>query len=123
MITLNTAALDDYLAEDPHGPVVMLNLLRFRPDGGIEKYSQYIEQFGSTGVQARYGVELLYIGRGGVALAAETGQDWDMAALVRYPSRQHFVDMINDPDYQRFEHLRQDALIEAVLQATTPVTS
>lgn len=122
MIALNTAELDRYLAENPDGPVVMLNLLRFRPDGGREKYLEYIDQFSSTGVQARYEVEVLYVGAGGVALAAEPGQDWDMVALVRYPSRKTFVDMIQDPDYQRFEHLRAQSLVEAVLQATTPAS-
>lgn len=122
MITLDTAALEPYAKEDS-GPVVMLNLLRFRPDGGKDTYLEYIERFDSTGVQAKHGVEVLYVGTGGVALVAETGQDWDMVALVRYPSRQHFIDMVNDPDYQRFEHLRADALVEAVLQATVPLTA
>ena len=122
MITLDTAALDPYLGEDS-GPVVMLNLLRFRPDGGRDTYLEYIAAFESTGVQAKYGVDVLYVGTGGVALVGETGQDWDMVALVRYPSRKHFIDMINDPDYQRFEHLREDALGEAVLQATTPAAA
>ncbi|WP_111512273.1 DUF1330 domain-containing protein [Mycobacterium kyogaense] len=122
MIALDTAALDPYLGEDG-GPVVMLNLLRFRPDGGRDTYLEYIAAFESTGVQTKYGVDVLYVGSGGVALSAEPGQDWDMVALVRYPSRQHFVDMINDPEYQRFEHLRADALVEAVLQATTPAAA
>lgn len=120
VIALDTAAFDRYLAEDPDGPVVMLNLLRFRPDGGREKYYAYIDQFASTGVQSRYGVQVLYVGAGGVALAADPGQEWDMVALVRYPSRRAFIDMVEDPDYQRFEHLRTSALVEAVLQATTP---
>nr|WP_205538902.1 DUF1330 domain-containing protein [Mycobacterium kyogaense] len=121
-MALDTAALDPYLGEDG-GPVVMLNLLRFRPDGGRDTYLEYIAAFESTGVQTKYGVDVLYVGSGGVALSAEPGQDWDMVALVRYPSRQHFVDMINDPEYQRFEHLRADALVEAVLQATTPAAA
>src|SRR6202022_1422757 len=37
------ADLDQFLAEDPGGPVVMLNLLRFRPDGGRERYQQNVE--------------------------------------------------------------------------------
>nr|WP_221936954.1 DUF1330 domain-containing protein [Mycolicibacterium sp. 018/SC-01/001] len=122
-MALDASTLDAYLAEDSEGPVVMLNLLRFRPDGGQDTYARYIEQFGTSGVQSRYGVDVLYAGAGGVALAAEPGQDWDMVLLVRYPSRQHFLDMIDDPDYQRFEHLRADALVEAVLQATTPVAA
>ena len=38
MIEIDDRALDTLLAEDPGGPVVMLNLLRFRPDGGRESY-------------------------------------------------------------------------------------
>jgi hypothetical protein len=38
VITFDASDLDGYVAEDPDGPVVMLNLLRFRPDGGAEKY-------------------------------------------------------------------------------------
>jgi uncharacterized protein (DUF1330 family) len=121
MISFDDAGLERYLAEDPDGPVVMMNLLRFRPDGGAEKYLAYAQQFESAGINAKYGVELLYAGLGGAPLVAEAGQDWDMVALVRYPSRRHFVDMVNDPVYQGFEHLRTDALVESVLQATSPV--
>lgn len=42
-----------------------------------------------------------------------------MVLLVRYPSRQTFVDMVRDPVYLEFEHLRTEALTDAVLQATT----
>jgi hypothetical protein len=35
---LEDDAVATLLAEDPGGPVVMLNLLRFRPDGGRETY-------------------------------------------------------------------------------------
>jgi uncharacterized protein (DUF1330 family) len=43
-----------------------------------------------------------------------------MVALVSYPSRQHFVDMINGPAYQEFKHLRDEAVAAAVLQPTAP---
>ena len=43
MIEISEAALDTLLAEDPGGPVVMLNLLRFRPDGGRETYGRYMD--------------------------------------------------------------------------------
>jgi uncharacterized protein (DUF1330 family) len=120
MIAFDPTSLDGYLAEGADGPVVMLNLLRFHRDGGAEKYLAYAGSFESTGINAKYGVELLYAGVGGAPLVAESGQDWDMVALVRYPSRQHFVDMVNDPVYQSFEQLRTDALVEAVLQPTSP---
>jgi uncharacterized protein (DUF1330 family) len=121
MIAIDRAALNRYLAEDTGGPVVMLNLLRFQP-GGDAKYGAYAEQFEAAGINAKYDIEVLYAGVGSTALVADDGQDWDMVVLVRYPSRQRFVDMVNDPTYQQFEHLRTEALVESVLQATNPAT-
>ena len=40
--------------------------------------------------------------------------------IVRYPSRQSFSAMVQDPAYQAVTHLRAEALSEAVLQATVP---
>lgn len=112
------ADLKRYLAEDPGGPVVMLNLLRFAENGGRERYGDYVEHFRRTA--AGFGAEVLYIGDGSTALVAEDGQAWDCVLLVRYPSRQAFSDMVRDPDYNAGAHLRTEALSEAVLQATVP---
>jgi len=119
MTTLDTSLLDQFLATDPGGPVVMLNLIRFAP-GGADKYAQYIERFTTSGVNDRFGVTLLYVGSGHTSLLPAEGGDYDMVALVSYPSRRHFVEMVNDPDYQAFEHLRAEAVATAVLQPTTP---
>jgi uncharacterized protein (DUF1330 family) len=116
---LDATDLERFVAADPDGPVVMLNLMRFAPDGEA-KYLQYIEHFTSSGVNERYGVTIVYGGTGHASLVAADGGDWDMVALVSYPSRRHFVDMVNDPDYQEFEHLRAEAVATAVLQPTTP---
>lgn len=118
MINFDEDGLERLLAEDDGAPVVMLNLLRFRPDGGALKYAEYAQQFESTGINARYGVELVYAGHGSTALVACDGQAWDVVLLVRYPSRRRFVEMVRDPVYLEFEHLRTEALDEAVLQAT-----
>ncbi len=112
------ADLKRYLAEDPGGPVVMLNLLRFEPDGGRAGYQRYADHFRATAT--RFGAEILYVGDGSTALVAEQGQAWDAVLLVRYPSRQAFSDMVRDPEYGKGTHLRTQALTEAVLQATTP---
>jgi uncharacterized protein (DUF1330 family) len=116
------ADLKRYLAEDPGGPVVMLNLLRFAPDGGRESYAKYAAALRHSYLD-KYGAEVLYAGQGSTALVAEPGQDWDAVLLVRYPSRQAFSQMVADPDYQQFTHFRTEALTEAVLQATIPVES
>ena len=111
------ADLKRYLAEDPGGPVVMLNLLRFKADGGRERYLEYVEHFRATATP--HGAEVLYVGDGSTALVAEEGQAWDAVLLVRYPSRQAFSDMVRDPAYSAGTHLRTEALQEAVLQATS----
>src|SRR4029453_13118284 len=80
MIELTDHALDVLLAEDPGGPVVMLNLLRFRPDGGRESYREYVDQVGAR-VGAKYGLTVEYVGEGGRALIAGDGQAWDMVVL------------------------------------------
>lgn len=119
MSVLDTPTLERFVAADPTGPVVMLNLIRFAP-GGADKYMEYVERFHQSGINERYGVTFLYGGTGHPSLVAAEGGDWDMVALVSYPSRQNFVAMVNDPDYQAFEHLRAEAVATAVLQPTTP---
>ena len=112
--------LKHYLAEDPGGPVVMLNLLRFA-DGGREAYAQYAAALNETFLP-RYGGVVLYAGDGSTTLVAETGQDWDAVLLVQYPSRAAFTEMVADPEYQTVTGLRTGSLTEAVLQATVPWT-
>ena len=105
------ADLKRFLQEDPGGPVVMLNLLRFA-EGGRESYAQYAQALSETFL-ARYGGEVLYAGDGGTPLVA------DAVLLVRYPSREAFSRMVADPEYQQVTQLRTQALTEAVLQPTT----
>lgn len=118
MIDPTGQGLKRFLAEDPGGPVVMLNLLRFRPDGGRAAYDEYVTHFRAAA--SPFGAEVVYAGDGGTALVAEDGQAWDAVLLVRYPTRQAFSDMVRDPGYQAGSALRSGALVEAVLQPTTP---
>ena len=108
--------LKRYLEEDPGGPVVMLNLLRFA-EGGRERYARYSEAV-SRVFLPRYGGEVVYAGHGATPLVAEPGRAWDAVVLVRYPSREAFSRMVADPEYQQVTHLRTGALAEAVLQPT-----
>jgi uncharacterized protein (DUF1330 family) len=112
--------LKRYLAEDPGGPVVMLNLLRYR-EGGEESYRAYTEALADY--LPRIGATVLYVGDCSSILVAPEAWSWDCLLVVRYPSRQAFSDMVRDPEYQRVTHLRSEALEEAVLQATTPWSS
>jgi uncharacterized protein (DUF1330 family) len=110
------ADLKRYLAEDDGEPVVMLNLLRFKPEGrpSYEAYTREIQPFLEL-----VGAEVVYIGDCLTKVVAPDGFDWDAILLVRYPNRKAFSRMVANRDYQRITHLRTAALSDAVLQATT----
>ena len=109
--------LKRYLVEDEGGPVVMLNLLRYKP-GGEGSYKAYGRALADY--LPRIGAEVLYAGDCSTTLVAPEGWEWDALLVVRYPSRQAFSEMVRDPEYQKVTHLRTEALTEAVLQATQP---
>ncbi|GAB3953107.1 DUF1330 domain-containing protein [Streptomyces sparsus] len=111
------ADLARLVKDESDEPVVMLNLLRFAPDGraSYEEYSRQARRF-----LERYGAEVVYAGDGEAALVAEDGQAWDAVLVVRYPSRAAFGRMVADPEYQAITGLRSRALTEAVLQPTVP---
>jgi uncharacterized protein (DUF1330 family) len=109
--------LKRFLAEDPGGEVVMLNLLRFA-DGGRPSYEAYAREI--VPFLEEVGAEVVYLGTTGTPLVAPESHEWDAVLLVRYPSRQAFSAMVANPDYQRITHLRTQALTHAVLQPTSP---
>ena len=109
--------LKRYMEQDPGGPVVMLNLLKYRA-GGEESYRAYSSAL--KDYLPTIGAEVLYAGNCSTSLVAPSSWDWDAVLIVRYPSRQVFSAMVSDPAYQAVTHLRSEALSEAVLQATVP---
>src|SRR4051812_43561418 len=97
--------LKRFLAEDHDGPIVMLNLLRYR-DGADARasYHEYARRI--VPFLEKVGAEVVYVGDCSTALVAPEGHDWDAVLLVRYPSRQAFSQMVADPDYQQITGLR-----------------
>lgn len=95
------------------GPVYMLNLLEFLPDGGAERYAEYGEAVAP--LLQRAGGEAVFAGRVAESLIGEGS--WDLMLLVSYPSRQAFLDMVSSPEYQEIEHLRSQALGRSELRA------
>lgn len=107
-----------FFEEDDGGPVVMLNLLRFKGQEGRASYERYLQE--TERVFEGKGVEVLYAGDCSTALVAAGDGPWDAMIVVRYPSRVAFAECIKDPDYQAVTHYRSDGLQAAVLQATRP---
>jgi len=94
---------------DFEGVVVMLNLLRFDPDGGKERYSDYIKA--ATPFLKKAGASMRFVGD--VAATFIGGDEWDEVILVEYPSRQALLSMIGDPEYPH--EMRESSLIDSRL--------
>ncbi|HEY5977458.1 MAG TPA: DUF1330 domain-containing protein [Solirubrobacterales bacterium] len=97
-------------------PVVMLNLLRFKPDGGAERYAEYGAAV--TPMVEAAGGRVVFAGAPATALLGE--ESWDMVALVEYPTRQAFLDMIASDAYRAVGHLRTEALLDGELHPIDP---
>lgn len=96
---------------DDGSPVVMLNLLAFAPDGGKERYLEYGAAVAPLLDLA--GGRIVFAGAASPTLIGEEG--WDLVALVEYPSRRAFLEMIGSPEYQAIAHLRTEALAKGEL--------
>jgi uncharacterized protein (DUF1330 family) len=105
------------LGED--APVVMLNLLAFRPDGGRERYEEYGEAVAP--LLERAGGRLAFIGNPASVLLGK--DSWDLVVLVEYPTRQAFLDMTSSPEYLAIAHLRTEALARGELHPMDPAST
>jgi uncharacterized protein (DUF1330 family) len=108
---LNPPAFDDFRARASEGPVQMLNLLDFKPGGGAERYGEYGAAVAP--LLERAGAHIVYSGASNGAMIGPSS--WDLVAVVEYPTRQAFLDMVSSPEYQAIAHLRIEALERAEL--------
>ncbi|HZQ72549.1 MAG TPA: DUF1330 domain-containing protein [Burkholderiales bacterium] len=110
------------------GPVVMLNLVRFRAqsaDGegsGRDAYLRY-SVAAMRLIKARGGTVLWAGDVEGAALGDPSGQRWDYAVLVRYPSRAAFLGMMTSAEYARANVHRENGLEDHVILATSETYS
>lgn len=100
------------------GPVVMLNLLKYKSAGGAREYATYGDA--ATKMVAESGGRLIYMGRCDQVLIGDATETWDAIALVEYPSRKAFIEMVSRSDYQLAHTHREAGLERTVLLATTP---
>lgn len=117
-ITNNKDQFQALAANANEEPFVMLNLLKFKKEGGREAYFRYIRESGPF-VEA-VGAKVVYFGKPKELL--QGSEDWDLLMLVSYPSRKAFLSMANNPDYLKVHEFRAEGVERAVLYATDPVT-
>jgi uncharacterized protein (DUF1330 family) len=117
--------LEQLAGADGDGPVVMLNLLRFkeRADGidaadgitGAEAYGRYAAAV--TPHLARVGARVLFGGASQGSVIGPASPEWDLVLAVRYPSRGAFLAMVSDPEYLRAHEHRAAAVSDSRLIA------
>jgi uncharacterized protein (DUF1330 family) len=120
-ITPNAAAFRELAASKDEGPVVMLNLLKFkaRADSGDvsgrESYNRYSRDVKPM-VEA-LGGRIIWHGRAEQLLIGDESQEWDAVALVEYPSRKAFIEMATSKQMGNIHHNREAGLDRTVLIA------
>ncbi len=113
----------------PDGPIVMVNLLKFRetaayPEGsgfepcsGAEAYQRYQHAFTITVGEVSQ-AEVLYEGAVNqvfIGDPAAAAADWDKVLIVRYPTRGHFLAMMANENYREALVHRYAGLARTVL--------
>ncbi len=111
-------------------PLVMLNLLRFRETAdyhgsgpacsGVEAYKRYSRV--AFEAVTSVGGEVIFAGRAAPALIAPEGETWHQVFMVRYPSPQAFLAMMDIPEYRAAVHHRTAALADSRLVAISPAS-
>lgn len=127
-----TEQLARFLADDPGGSVVMLNLLRYHeaadyskvpdlapatPISGREAYQRYSE--GVLPILAGIGGSIEMLGACHGTLIGPEDEQWDDIVLVRYPDTTAFVSMVSSAEYVAIQGHRTAALADSRLVRTT----
>lgn len=112
----------------PDGPIVMVNLLKYRAQAAYPaERAEAKEKLSGREAYQRYGMVALQhvMGLGGrivwggpqklVFIGDAQANDWDDIVCVYYPSRQTFLGMTQNPDYLAAHYHREAGLERTVL--------
>lgn len=115
------------------GPVVMLNLLRFREQADYSRSPHLAPDTPITGAQAyrhyaahttpflqQAGGEVIFSGTGTTPLIGPMDEQWDLVLLVRYPDVQTFLSFSSDDGYLAGVGHRTAALEDSRLLPLSP---
>lgn len=113
------------------GPIVMLNLLRFRetavfPEGktpdapmsGWEAYKEYMKY--TAPFIEEVGSEVIFSGRADHFLIGPEAESWDMVLLVRHKSKEVFLQFAQHEGYLKTMYYRTAALADSRLLPMAP---
>lgn len=119
--------LHAFMEKGPDGPIVMVNLLKYRDkaayaadrpeakDGisGREAYQRYAAV--ALPCVGEAGGGIVWAGQQALVFIGGAQDEWDDVVCVRYPSRQAFMEMIARPDYRAATHHREAGLARTSL--------
>ncbi len=105
-------------ARPADAPVVMINLLQFRAEGGRENYLRYTQEVAPH--LQRVGAAVRYVG-GAPSVVIGDGEKpwWDAIIVVEYPSPAAFLDMVSNEEYLKVHEYRAAGLDRGDLIATS----
>jgi uncharacterized protein (DUF1330 family) len=105
-------------ARPADAPVVMVNLLKLKTPGGLDRYLQYGREVAPH--LKRVGASVLYAG-GAPAFVIGEGERpwWDAILVVQYPTPQAFIDMVTTDEYAEVHEHRAAGLERGDLIATS----
>lgn len=108
-------------------PIMMLNLIRYRPRAiypaahpligeaisGQDAYGRYRSE--AAAPFARAGGQQVWAGSPELTLIGPRNENWDLAFIARYPSGAAFLSMLKDPEYQAAVVHRQASVADSRL--------
>lgn len=100
------------------GPVVIVNLLKFKPEGGRAAYARYMQEASRC---AYPGVEIIHAGAAARDMGG--GEDWDYVIIARYPDYHSFAAAVSDPIYQTDADAHRPAALEKTVMLVTQPTA
>jgi uncharacterized protein (DUF1330 family) len=115
------------IEKGPEGPMVMVNLLKYRKKADYApERAEAKEDLSGRDAYQRYGMVALQqvMKRGGsvvwggsqkFVMIGDDANDWDEVVCVRYPSREAFLNMTQDPEYLAAHYHREAGLERTVL--------
>lgn len=98
-------------------PILMFNALWFKPDGGAEKYREYMRA--AFPIVQRHGGRKTTGGIPDKAVIGDFGAD--LIFFVEWPSWEAFNNFLADPDFEAIRHLREEAITDSLLIRCNPV--
>ncbi len=127
-IVFNPDQVRDYIESDLDGEVVMVNLLKFAGAGegagpaGPAAFARHSEAV--TAMIEAQGGEVKWFGRSHhVFIGDPAAHDWDAIAVVSYPSRRDFLEMVGGAGDAEAQARRATGLQCTAVIACAPIMS